>query len=330
MAKLGVSLYPAPYGGGGDPTGIRYRDAVDLGRRAEEAGFDGVFVVEAGAAINDGMATALAIAAATRRITVGTGIAHPYHRHPALLGNGAVAVDEISGGRFILGIGTSNREMIEALGIAWREPRQVLRETTGWLRQVFAGEQRPGLGAPFRPALHPIPIHFAGLALETAELAGEIADGLMLYLASRARYRQMVSRMAAAAGRAGRDPGAVTLLIPAFVAGDLDAARAAARAFVGTTIARPLYTKFFRRSGFAAEADAATAALARGDRAAIVASVSDRLLDEVCLVGPVARCRERLAVLREAGVSYPIVAPHPVGQDMVTAARQLIEAFAPR
>ncbi len=74
-----------------------------------------------------------------------------------------------------------------------------MRETTDSLRQVFTGAKRPGLVAPFQPALHPILIHFAALALETVQLAGELANGMMLHLATLARYRQMVTRMADAA-----------------------------------------------------------------------------------------------------------------------------------
>lgn len=139
MPSLGVSLFPGVYGQGGQ-TPVRYTQAVELGKRAEEAGFDGVFVVKAGMLINDAMATAQAIALATQRITVGTGIAHVDYRQPALLGASAVAIDELSGGRFILGLGTSSSQMNQALGIPWQESRTILQETTHVLRQVFREE----------------------------------------------------------------------------------------------------------------------------------------------------------------------------------------------
>jgi alkanesulfonate monooxygenase SsuD/methylene tetrahydromethanopterin reductase-like flavin-dependent oxidoreductase (luciferase family) len=91
MSKLGVTLRP---------TGLSYTAAVELGKRAEDAGFDGAFLVEAPVG-NDAMASAQAIAHATRRITVGTGITNLYVRHPAQLGAAAVAIDELSDGRFI-------------------------------------------------------------------------------------------------------------------------------------------------------------------------------------------------------------------------------------
>jgi alkanesulfonate monooxygenase SsuD/methylene tetrahydromethanopterin reductase-like flavin-dependent oxidoreductase (luciferase family) len=128
VAVWGVSLYPQD---------VSYRAAVTLGKLAEDRGFESVFVVE-GVVQNDAMAMAEAMALGTQRITVGTGIANLYLRHPATLGVGAVAIDELSNGRFILGIGASNPDMIGRLGIPWRSPRVALRETTDWLRQASA------------------------------------------------------------------------------------------------------------------------------------------------------------------------------------------------
>jgi alkanesulfonate monooxygenase SsuD/methylene tetrahydromethanopterin reductase-like flavin-dependent oxidoreductase (luciferase family) len=304
---------------------------MSLGTLAEEQGFDGVFIVEGGVN-NDAMAMVQAIALATQRITIGTGIANLYLRHPALLGAGAVAIDELSGGRLILGIGVNNARMIGALGMTWRDPRVALRETTDWLRRVFAGDTPSGIRKPFRPAQHPIPIHLAGVALETAELAGEIADGLMCYLATKARFKQVVGRLQRGAQQSGRTPQAVTisLLIPTFLSEDLGAAREAARRFLSLYASIPLYTTMFRRSGFPAEVEDITQALARGDQAGVAASISDRLMDELCLVGPRSRCQEQLAACREAGVDYPIVAPQAVQQDHDTAVRHLLETFGPR
>jgi 5,10-methylenetetrahydromethanopterin reductase len=320
MAAVGLSLFPH---------GVSYSDAATLGQLAEDSGFDGMFVVEEGAS-NDAMAMAQAIAMRTQRITVGTGIANLYLRHPATLGAGAVAIDELSGGRFILGIGVTNAGMITGLGLTWRDPRQALRETTGWLRQVFAGETPPGARTPFRRAQHPIPIHLAGVALETAALAGEIADGLMLYLASRARYQQVVARMRQSAQQVGRDPQAVmvSILIPTFLSENLGAARDAARRFLSFYATVPLYATMFRRNGFEAEMEAV--AQAQGDRDQIAAAISDRLIEDICLVGSPAHCREQLAAFREAGVTYPQLAPQAVQEEQVAAVRRCLATLQPR
>lgn len=320
MAPLGATLYPFDL----DTPAL-----ARLGREAEARGFDAVFVVEQGVS-NDAMAAVQAIALATKRIAIGPGIANVHLRHPALLGAAAVAVDDLSGGRLVLGLGTNNETMIRGLGLPWTEPRAALRDAAGWIRRVFAGDTVPAIHLAFRAARRRIPIHFGGVALETAALAGEVADGLMLYLATPGRARTVIDRMAGAARRAGRDPGLVqvTLLVPTFLSDRLDAARAAARVFLARYAGRPLYAKMFGRSGFAAEADAIAAAVARHDPAGAAAAVSDRMLDEVLLVGPLPRCRERLAAFREAGIDYPLIAPQPVEEEAEAAAMRVLAAFA--
>lgn len=319
MAKLGVSFYPH---------GLTYRQAAALGQLAEDRGFDSVFVVEGGVN-NDVMAMTQAIAVQTSHITVGTGIANLYFRHPATLGAGAVAIDELSDGRFILGIGVNHPGMMSALGLAWRNPREALREATEWLHKVFNGETPPGIHTPFRAAAHAIPIHFAGVALETAELSGEIADGLMCYLISKARYQEVVARLQRGVEKAGRSPEEVTVsvLIPAFLSEDLEMARAAARRFLRFYLTVSVYQKMFRRSGFGDEIEGMTQALANGNQAEADAYISDRLMDEVCLVGPRSRCHERLAELEEAGVTYPVVAPQVVQGETSEEFHRFLETF---
>src|SRR5215470_18408307 len=126
---------------------VGVRAAVDLAVQAEERGFDSVFLVE-GVFSNDAVTTVAGIATRTSRIGVGTGIANVFLRHPVMLGLAATGIDEMSGGRLVLGLGPNNQEMITRAGLAWRDPRQALRETTETLRAVFAGRGLPGLRAP--------------------------------------------------------------------------------------------------------------------------------------------------------------------------------------
>ena len=154
----------------------------------------------------------------------------------------------------MLGLGPNNAQMIARAGLAWRDPREVLRETTATLRAVFAGEAQPGLRPP-PPVAHAIPVHWAAMALETCEAAGAHADGLMLYLCSVDRYRRAVARMRRGAEAARRNPAdvSVSLLIPTFVHDDLPIARQAAREFLVHYAGMPQYAKAFEASGFAGE-----------------------------------------------------------------------------
>jgi alkanesulfonate monooxygenase SsuD/methylene tetrahydromethanopterin reductase-like flavin-dependent oxidoreductase (luciferase family) len=307
------------------------RASVDLAVLAEDRGFASVFMVE-GVFSNDAVTTVAGMAARTSRITVGTGIANIYLRHPVMLGIAAASIDELSGGRLVLGLGPNNAEMITRAGLSWRDPRQALRETTEKLREVFAGQGLPGL-RPLAPAAHRIPIHWAAMALETCEAAGAHADGLMLYLCSRERYRRAVERMRRGAEAAGRNPAdiAVSALIPAFVHDRLPAARQAAREFLVHYAGMPHYARAFEASGFTAEMKGVRDARAAGDGPGAMAALSDRLLDDVLLVGPAARCREQLRAFREAGVEWATLGPQRVGEeDLAAQARTVVTELAPR
>jgi alkanesulfonate monooxygenase SsuD/methylene tetrahydromethanopterin reductase-like flavin-dependent oxidoreductase (luciferase family) len=321
VIRLGVTIWGFDAGAG---------ETVELAVQAEQHGFDDVFLVE-GVMSNDAVTTVAGIAGRTARIDIGTGIANVFLRHPVMLGIAAAAIDDISGGRFVLGLGPNNEAMVSRAGLAWRDPRRALRETTDTVRAVLGGTGLPGLRSP-RPAPHAVPIHWAAMALETCEAAGQHADGLMLYLCTRDRYRRAVERMQRGARAAGRSPDAVrvSLLVPAFIHDDLSAARRAAREFLVHYAGMSHYAKAFAASGFAAEMEAVGRASAGQDRAGALAALSDRLLDEVLLVGPAARCRDQLADLEKAGVEWVLLGPQRVGnQSLVDQARVLIRQLAP-
>jgi alkanesulfonate monooxygenase SsuD/methylene tetrahydromethanopterin reductase-like flavin-dependent oxidoreductase (luciferase family) len=140
---------------------------------------------------------------------------------------------------------------------------------------------------------------------------------MMPFMWSAARIAR--SRVWAARGRAkapGHPPLDITHGIPTFIGDDLAAMREAARANLALFTTFPFYQRMFRASGFAEEA-------AKAEAGGGGASLSNRLLDAVCLIGPVSRCREQLAAFRAAGVDLPILSP-PIGVD---GAREVIRTF---
>jgi len=311
--------------------GAGVRASVELAVLAEQRGFDSVFMVE-GVFSNDAVTAVAGMAGRTSRILIGTGIANVYLRHPVMLGLAAAAIAELSDGRLVLGLGPNNEAMISRAGLTWRDPRAALRDTTATLRDVFAGKGLPGL-RPIQPSAYRIPVHWAAMALETCEAAGAHADGLMLYLCSRQRYRRAAERVARGAAAAGRsaDDVAVSLLIPAFVHDELSAARQAAREFLIHYAGMPHYAKAFAASGFTAEMDGVRRAVAAGDTTAAMSALSDALLDEVLLVGPAGRCREQLAAFRDAGVTWVTLGPQRVAdQDLLQQARLIATELSPR
>ena len=139
------------------------QDILSWSRRAEELGFAGVFIPES---FNDSLAYAQAVASATSRIKVGTGITNIYLRHPTLLAQQAAAVQEFSAGRLLLGLGVGHRPVNASLGIDMGDPLERTREVVGVLRAAWEkGPHQP------RPRTPP-PILAAALARPMVELAG--------------------------------------------------------------------------------------------------------------------------------------------------------------
>lgn len=284
-----------------------------IAREAEATGFDAIFAAEVN---NDVMATAQLMGAATSRIQVGTWIANVYLRHAYTCAQGAALIADATGGRFILGLGVSHQPINQALGIAMPHPlatlRQYVTEVRGWLR----GEG-PATHLPQRPAPQPVPLYVAALGQQAVELGGELADGIMPLFWTAERVAQ--SKAWAARGRAHSSalgPVDITLGLPTFIGDDLEALRETARQNLVLYTGLPFFQRLFRDMGFPEEA----ALMARGDG---MTSLSDRLLDGICLIGSIERCQEQLKAFREVGVDLPILYP-PIG---VEGARHVIQAF---
>src|SRR3989454_9233962 len=284
-----------------------------IAREADEAGFDAIFAAEVN---NDVMATAQLMGAATRRITVGTWIANIYLRHSYACAQGAALIADATGGRFVLGLGVSHPPVNKALGIDMADPPTMLCRYVTAVRSWLKGEG-PATHLPQRPAARPVPLYVAAVSSRTVELASELADGIMPFLWSAERVKK--SKTWIDRGRA-KAPGLgkvdVTLGLPTFIGDNLNAMRDAARANLGLYTTFPFFQRLFRASGFAAEA-------AEMEKGVGGPSLSDRILDAVCLTGPLTRCREQLAAFRSAGVDLPILVA-PIGVD---GARGIIKTF---
>lgn len=303
--RLGLAVIPG--------AGWSAQDIQTIAREAEDAGFDAIFAAEVN---NDVLATAQLMGTATRRIQVGTWIANIYLRHSYVCAQGAALIADATGGRFILGLGVSHPPVNRALGIDMPDPPAALRRYVGGVRAWLRGEG-PATHLPQRPSARPVPLYVAAVTSSTVELAAEVADGIMPFLWTAERVTQ--SKVWVGRGRAKAlqlGPLDVTLGLPTFIGDDLEAMRNAARQNLVLYTTFPFFQRLFRVSGFAAEA-------AKMEQGGGLASLSDRLLDAVCLLGPLARCRDRLAAFRAAGVDLPILVP-PIGVD---GARAVMRAF---
>lgn len=303
--RLGLGIIPG--------IGWRAAEIKTIAREAEGAGFEAIVTTEVN---NDSLATAQLMGESTGRIRVGTWVSSIHMRHSYACAKAASLIADATGGRMILGLGVSHQPVNTALGVEMSPPTAALRryatEVASWLR----GEG-PATHLPQAPAPVPVPIYLAAMTSPMVELAGELADGMMPFMWSPARVTRSKVWIARGRSRApDRGPLDIAMGIPVFVGDDVEVMRNAARANLALFTTFPFYQRMFRASGFMEEATKAEQG-AGGD------SYSDRMLDAICLIGPVSRCREQLAAFHAAGVDLPILSP-PVG---VEGAREVIKAF---
>jgi len=310
MAKIAIAMAALP--------DMPPQTMVDVAKLAEDSGLAGVYITEAG---NDSLAYSLALGMRTSRIMLGTAITNIYLRHPALLANEAAAVQEFTGGRFILGLGAGHREMNSMLGIDMGEPMVKMREVVSALRKALEGG-RTGPRVTKKP-----PIYLAGVSKPMVKMAGEIGDGVIFNFFPPARVKQALGELAEGARSAGRDPSSVdsALFATAFISDDLEAARRPARKLLSRYGALRFYGNMLARSGFKTEIEGIR--VAGRDEAAAMKAVSGAMVDSSLLVGPESRIRERLAELTSPGIGTAIVFTNPVNEDRLSAVKRTIRAL---
>lgn len=303
--RLGLAVIPG--------VGWRASEIQAIAREAEEAVFDAIFAAEVN---NDVMATAQLMGAATRQILVGTWIANIYVRHSYVCAQGAALIADATDGRFVLGLGVSHPPVNQALGIDMGDAPSVLRRYVTAVRNWLKGDG-PATHLPQRPTARAVPLYVAAVTSGTVELASEVADGIMPFLWSADRVKKSKAWIDRGRSKSsGLGKLDVTLGLPTFIGNDLNAMREAARANLGLYTTFPFFQRLFRASGFESEAD-------QMEKGIGGSSLSDRILDAVCLTGPLTRCNEQLAAFRSAGVDLPILVA-PIG---VEGARGVIKAY---
>lgn len=316
--------------------GLSARDCVEIARRAErEWGYYAVWLAETSGP--DAFALAAAIAGATERLTIGTAVVPVYNRTPAVLAMAAGTLAQLSGDRFVLGLGSSSHAIVQDWnGVAFERPLAHVRESVAILRQALGGKRTDFVGEVlhsrgFRlgsPPAREVPIYLAGLRERMLALAGEIGDGLVLNLFPVSALPRMLAAYRAGGAAAGRDVSRQEVVVRFQVAmgNDVERARNLVRLAFGPYVAAPVYNRFFAWCGFEAEARAVAEAFARGDRAALARAMSDDLVDRVTILGPAERCREQLAEFVAAGVTTPVLSPLSADRDEI---ERIFEALAP-
>ena len=309
--------------------GRSLEQAIERVRLAESLGYDSTYVTHI--AGRDSLTVLAAYAAATERIRLGTGVLPIYSRTPAATAQTAATIDELSGGRMVLGVGVSHRLTVEAwYGQSIDRPVAEMREYVGAMRAMFRGEEPPEgekwptkfrfMGYDVRPEL---PIYVAALSPNMLRLAGEIGDGVLLWLCDPPYVRDVViPEVTKGRERTGKglDGFDIVPAVPAAVTGDRDATLERLRGDLVTYLSLPFYRSMLERSGFGGEIAGFDDGIAAGDVERAKAAMSEAMLDSLGGFGNAADVRSAVERYLDAGATSPGVSPVPTADFDATLA----------
>ncbi len=277
-----------------------------------------------------------AAAVASKRLKLGTGIALAFVRSPLETACNIMDLDLISGGRSVLGLGSSAKSLTEgAFGMPYGKPLRHMREVIGLVRQIVAKAHTGELGLlqgeyhrldlryfrTFAPPLRTsIPIYLPAVFEKACELAGEIGDGLLGHPLWNEQWiaQQTLPALRRGLATAGRGRAAVTLNVQMFVAVNPDrrAAIEDARPSIAYYSQSPQYLRYFDEIGFGAEARALQECFARGDLQGMVAACSDAMVESIAIVGSADEVRRRVRErTHEADACTPVIPHYALQQD---------------
>ncbi|HEV3095086.1 MAG TPA: LLM class F420-dependent oxidoreductase [Solirubrobacteraceae bacterium] len=312
--------------------GLSSQDQLEIVQEAEKLGYDSVWAAEA---YGSDTATVLAwLAGQTSTIRLGAGIFQMPARSAAMTAMTAATIDQLSGGRMIIGIGSSGPQVAEGWhGQRFAKQLQRTREYVAVVRMALARERvefkgetlelplpdGPGkaLKLTISTVQERIPVYLAAIGPKNTALAGEIADGWIPTLFSPEHVSELRPLLQEGADRAGRtlDGFDIAPTVNVFVTDDIEAARNAMRPFVALYVGgmgsrkQNFYNNLVCRYGFEDEAKVIQDFYLEGKREEAMTAIPDELIDKVSLCGPKEVVRERIAVYRDAGVGTLGITP---------------------
>jgi F420-dependent oxidoreductase-like protein len=307
------------------PPGTNPLELIELAQEAERLGYDSAWAAEAWG--TDAVTVLAWLGATTTTVRLGSAIMQIPGRTPANCAMTAMTLDQLSGGRFLLGLGTSGPQVVEGWhGEPWGKPLGKTREYVEIVRAVLArrtlehhgehydipysGPGSTGLGKPLklmaRPLRAEIPIYLASIAPRSVELAAEIADGWIPIFFDPQTARDVFPRF----DREGFDVApSVPVVLTDDVQAGFDALKPYYALYIGGMGARGknFYNALFRRYGFERDAGTIQELFLEGKQRDAAAAVPDAFVDRVALVGPKERIADRIGAFAEAGATTLLV-----------------------
>lgn len=280
-------------------------ESISRAREAERLGYESVWVTQLPDA-RDAALVLQAYATATQWVRLGTAVLPIYTRHPTAMAQMAATLDEVSNGRFVLGLGVSHKVTVESMwGMKLEHPVEAMREYIAIVRDSLQNGAASRDGELFSahwsysaPRRGDLPIVIAALAPRMLELAGEIADGISLWMCSPAYIRDtVIPHVKAGRAKAGKtmDGFEIGAAVPVCLTTDRAAGLNVFRQTVERYASLPFYRRALDAGGFAEQLEAG--------------SIGDEMLDDLGGIGDAPRVRDAIERYRAAGTTLPCVGP---------------------
>ncbi|MGE4428057.1 MAG: LLM class F420-dependent oxidoreductase [Solirubrobacteraceae bacterium] len=327
--------------------GVTKDDQLEIAVTAEELGFDAVWVAEAYG--SDAVSVVGHLTAITERIELGTAILQIPARSAAMTAMSTATLDQLSGGRFVLGLGASGPQVSEGWhGVRFGRQLARTRDYVNVVRMALARERveyegetltlplpdGPGrsLKLTIAPQQQRVPIVLAAMGPKNVALAGEVADGWLPTFFAPEHIGDLRAPLVEGAQKAGRNPDDVAIMpqVAVCIDDDVDAARDTMRFIMGLYIGgmgskkKNFYVELVDRYGFGDAARTVQDLYLAGRKDEAEAALPVELIDATCVCGPADVVRERLAAFSSAGVDQLIAIPTPLpGQKHIEQVRRL-------
>jgi alkanesulfonate monooxygenase SsuD/methylene tetrahydromethanopterin reductase-like flavin-dependent oxidoreductase (luciferase family) len=329
MERLGIAL-----GSGLAPTNM-----VEAVKLAEKVGYESAWIVEGHGGEQFSILTACALA--TRWIRLGTAISSVFVRTAPTIAMAAACLDHFSGGRFVLGLGSSHKVQVEAEhGVHYSDPVTRVRETVEVVRTLLHDGVVSYRGTTiaiekfdlwFKPAHDSVPIYLSALFPQMLALCGEIAQGLLMVFSTPDSARKARDHVAVGAARIRRSVDEIEIgsLVPVAIDPDPKTAYERMRPVLAFYLGFfPRYRRVAREAGFTAVVDRVTDAYRRGGIEPAVPMVSDEMVATLTATGTAQAVRARIAEYRRAGIALPIMMPVASAYETAAGIAGMIRACA--
>jgi 5,10-methylenetetrahydromethanopterin reductase len=289
-----------------------------LAKLAEDAGFDAIWITDH-YNNRDVYSTLAVLSLLTNKVRLGTGVTNPYTRNVAVTASSIASINELSGGRAILGIGPGDKATFDKMGIEWDKPLKRVKEAISATRAFLAKahvNEGGFKGAQLAFSTSRIPIYIGAQGPKMLELAGAVADGVLINASHPEDFKYAVPVIKRGAASVGRDPKDVEICAYASFSVDKDAAKAVSEAkkVVAFIVAGSPGNVLERHGISPDDASRISDSIAKGDFKSVIEGVSSKMVEAFSVAGSPENCHARVEELLKTGVTQ-IVVGSPIGPD---------------